>query len=114
LVAQSLWTNTFLYDGPAAHDILHLNIPTLQVGLLGVPPRRSGPSATETAEARAEVDMVITHPDVPSLGDLLNLVDKQILEHPNPLAFTPHLSSTATTSTRVILLIPWRWTLIWL
>ena len=32
-------------------------------GLLGVPPRRSGPSATEAAEARAEVDTVITHPD---------------------------------------------------
>jgi len=110
LVAQSLWTNTFLYNGPAAHDMLHLNIPTLQVGLLGVPPRRSGPSATETAEARAEVDSVITHPDgsmtqgifefglrefetqVPSGTDLLNLADKQILEHPNPLVFTPHLS----------------------
>ena len=63
LVAQSLWTHTFLYDGPAAHVFLHLNIPTLQVGLLGVPPRRSGPSATETAEARAKVDSVITHPD---------------------------------------------------
>ncbi len=43
--------------------MLHLNIPTLQVGLLGVPPRRSGPSAAETAEAEARVDMVITHPD---------------------------------------------------
>jgi hypothetical protein len=110
LVAQSLWTHTFLYNGPAAHDFLHLNIPTIQVGLLGVPPRRAGQSATETAEARAEVDTVITHPDgtmtqgifeygireferqVPSGQDLLNLVDKQILEHPNPLVFTPHLS----------------------
>jgi hypothetical protein len=109
LVAQSLWTHTFLYDGPAAHDFLHLNIPTLQVGLLGVPPRRTGPSATETAEADARVDVVITHPDgsmtqglfeyglrefetqVPSGPDLLNLVDKQILEHPNPLLFTPTL-----------------------
>ena len=109
LVAQSLWTHTFVYDGPAAHDMLHLNIPTLQVGLLGVPPRRSGPSATETAEARAEVDTVITHPDgsmvqgifeyglrefetqVPSGKDLLNLADKEVLEHPNPLVFTPTL-----------------------
>ena len=109
LVAQSLWTHTFLYDGPTAHVILHLNIPTLQVGLLGVPPRRSGPSATETAEARAEVDSVVTHADgsmaqgifeyglrefetqVPSGSDLLNLVDKQILEQPNPLVFTPTL-----------------------
>jgi hypothetical protein len=63
LVAQSLWTHTFVYDGQAAHDILHLHIPTLQVGLLGVPPRRTGQSKTETAEARAEVDMVVTHPD---------------------------------------------------
>jgi len=109
LVAQSLWTHTFLYNGPAAHDFLHLNIPTLQVGLLGVPPRRTGTSATETAEAVARVDTVITHSDgsmvqglfefglrefetqLPSGSDLLNLVDKQILEHPNPLAFTPTL-----------------------
>jgi hypothetical protein len=109
LVAQSLWTHTFLYDGPAAHDILHLNIPTIQVGLLGVPPRRTGLSSTETAEARAEVDTVITHPDgsmiqgifeyglrefetqVPSGMDLLNIADKRILEHPNPLLFTPVL-----------------------
>jgi len=110
MVAQSLWTHTFLFNGPAGHDILHLNIPTLQVGLLGVPPRRTGTSATETAEARAEVDTAITHPDgsitqgifeyglrefetqVPSGSDLLNLADKRILEHPNPLLFTPHLS----------------------
>ena len=109
MVAQSLWTDTFLYNGPAAHDFLHLNIPTLQVGLLGVPPRRSGPSATETAEARAEVDSVVTHPDgsavqgifefglrefetqIPSGQDLLNLADKQILLQPNPLVFTPIL-----------------------
>jgi hypothetical protein len=109
LVAQSLWTDTFLYNGPAAHDFLHLNIPTLQVGLLGVPPRRSGPSASETAEAVARVDSVITHPDgsmsqgvfefglrefetqVPSGKDLLNLADKEILEQPNPLVFTPTL-----------------------
>jgi len=109
LVAQSLWTHTFVYDGPAAHDFLHLNIPTLQVGLLGVPPRRTGTSATETAEAVARVDAVITHPDgtmvqglfeyglrefetqVPSGKDLLNLVDKEILAQPNPLVFTPVL-----------------------
>lgn len=110
LVAQSLWTHTFVYTGPAAHDLLHLDIPTLQVGLLGVPPRRTGLSKTETAEARAEVDTVITHPDgsmlqgtfeyglrefetqVPSGPDLLNLADKKILEHPNPLQFTPTLT----------------------
>ena len=110
LFAQSLWTHTFLYDGPPAHDQLHLNIPTLQVGLLGVPPRRTGPSATETAEADARVEEVVIHPDgsmvqglfefgirefetqVPSGTILLNLVDDEILEHPNPLDFTPHLT----------------------
>ena len=89
--------------------MLHLNIPTLQVGLLGVPPRRTGLSATETAEAAARVDMVITHPDgamtqglfeyglrefekqIPSGKDILNIADKQILEHPDPLVFTPVL-----------------------
>lgn len=109
LVAQSLWTDTFVYDGPPAHDILHLHIPTLQVGLLDVPPRRTGQSNSETAEARAEVDMVVTHPDgtiaqglfqfgvrefetqAPSGKDLLNLADKKILEAPNPLVFTPVL-----------------------
>jgi hypothetical protein len=90
--------------------MLHLNIPTIQVGLPGVPPRCSSPSATETAEAKAEVDMVVTHPDgilvqgifefrlrefetlVPSRQQsLLNLPDKQLLEHPNPSVFTPTL-----------------------
>ena len=109
MVAQSLWTHTFLYNGPPAHDLLHLDIPTLQVGLLGVPPRRTGQSRTETAEAEAEVDMVVTHADgsmtqgifeyglreferqIPSGADILNLADKQVLEHPNPLLFTPVL-----------------------
>ncbi len=109
LVAQSLWTHTFLYNGPDAHDFLHLNIPTLQVGLLGVPPRRTGISASETAEADARVDAAITHADgsmtqglfefglrefetqIPSGKDLLNLADKQILEHPNPVDFDTNL-----------------------
>jgi hypothetical protein len=74
-----------------------------------VAPRRSAPSSTETAEADARVDTVITHPDgsmsqgifefgirefetqIPSGKDLLNLADKQILEHPSPLVFTPVL-----------------------
>jgi len=110
LVAQSLWTHTFLYNGPDAHDLLHLNIPTLQVGLLEVPPRRTGTSASETAEADARVDAVITHSDgsmtqglfefglrefekqIPSGKDLLNLADKQVLEHPNPLDFNTRLT----------------------
>jgi hypothetical protein len=64
LVAQSLWTQTFVYNGIPAVDItLHLHIPSLQVQLVGVPPNRDNPSFTETAEARANVDTVITHAD---------------------------------------------------
>ncbi|MGA7240753.1 MAG: hypothetical protein WBY44_34030 [Bryobacteraceae bacterium] len=64
LVAQSLWTQTFVYNGIPTVDIsLHLHIPALQVQLLGVPPNRDNPSFTETAEARANVDTVITHAD---------------------------------------------------
>ena len=62
LVAQSLWTQTFVYNGSPAVDIeLHLHIPALQVQLIGVPPSRDNPSFTETAEASARVDTVITH-----------------------------------------------------
>lgn len=64
LVGQSLWTQTFVYNGsPAVNISLHLHIPALEVGLMGVAPNRSGPSATETAEASAKVDTVITHSD---------------------------------------------------
>jgi hypothetical protein len=62
LVAQSLWTQTVVYNGsPTVNITLHLHIPALQVQLLGVPPNRDNPSFTETAEARANVDTVITH-----------------------------------------------------
>ena len=95
LVAQSLWTHTFVYDGPPARDLLHLQHSHASGGLLGVPPRRTGPSAAETAEASAQVDSVITHADgsmthglfqfglrefetqFPSGKDLLNLADKK-------------------------------------
>jgi hypothetical protein len=64
LVAQSLWTQTFVYNGSPTVDItLHLHIPALQVALIGVAPNRASPSATETAEASAKVDTVITHAD---------------------------------------------------
>ena len=64
MAAQSLWTQTFVYNGTPTVDIsLHLHIPALQVQLLGVPPNRDNPSFTETAEARANVDTVITHAD---------------------------------------------------
>jgi hypothetical protein len=64
LVAQSLWTQTFLYNGTPTVDLkLHLEIPALQVELWGVPPNRTNPSATENAQAVARVDTVITHSD---------------------------------------------------
>jgi hypothetical protein len=64
LVAQSLWTQTFVYNGtPDVNINLHLHIPALQVQLIGVPPNRDNPSFTETAEATARVDTVITHAD---------------------------------------------------
>ncbi|WP_446812250.1 hypothetical protein ACH50O_22940 (plasmid) [Methylomonas sp. 2BW1-5-20] len=64
LVAQSLWTQTFQYLGSPKVDIsLHLQIPALTVGLLGVPPNRDGFSATETSEATARLDSIITHAD---------------------------------------------------
>lgn len=64
LVAQSLWTQTFVYNGTPTVDLsLHLRIPALQVELWGIPPNRDNPSFTETAEASARVDTVITHSD---------------------------------------------------
>ncbi len=92
LFAQSLWTQTFTYTGAFPIDLaLHVHVPLLEVGLLGTPPRRSGFSDAETAQASARLDRTITHPDltvegshlefglreselqVPSGGDLLNL-----------------------------------------
>ena len=64
LVAQSLWTQTFVYNGSPTVDLkLHLRIPALQVELWGIPPNRDNPSSTETAQAVAKVDTVITHSD---------------------------------------------------
>jgi hypothetical protein len=64
LVAQSLWTQTFLYTGTPAVDLkLHLEIPTLLVDLWLIPPNRDFASATETAQAEARVDTAITHAD---------------------------------------------------
>jgi hypothetical protein len=64
LVAHSLWTQTFVYNGsPDVNLTLHLHIPALQVQLIGVPANGDNPSFTETAEARANVDTVITHAD---------------------------------------------------
>jgi hypothetical protein len=69
LFAQSLWTQTFTYTGTFPIDLtLHLHVPSIQVGLLGVPPRRTGISATETAEATGSLVRAITHPDLTIQG----------------------------------------------
>jgi hypothetical protein len=99
LVAQSLWTQTFLNTGTEPVDInLHLHLPVLQVQLFGVPPRQTVISATETAQATAELTTTITHSDLtqidgskfeyglrlseiqfPSGKDLLNLASLSVL-----------------------------------
>src|SRR5262249_20876757 len=106
MVAQSLWTQTFVYNGSPTVDItLHLQIPALQVQLIGVPPNRDNPSFTETAQATARVDTVITHADstfskggsfefgvrefetqIPgSMGTLLNFADFDLIGTDGPL-----------------------------
>jgi hypothetical protein len=90
LTAESLWTQTFRYDGAFPVDLsLHLEIPELQVQLLGVPPRRSGISATESAEATAAVVAVITHPDLTQLQG--GTFDFGLLETETQIASGPDL-----------------------
>src|SRR5262249_49541373 len=64
LVSPATWKQDFTYNGtlPAVVS-LHLNIPAVQVGLIGVPPNRDSFSATETAEAKATLSTTIIHPD---------------------------------------------------
>src|SRR5262249_42595059 len=64
LVHQATWKQNFTYNGTDPASIsLHLSIPALQVGLIGVPPNRDSFSATETAEAKATLTATIIHPD---------------------------------------------------
>lgn len=64
LVSQAAWKQDFTYNGtdPASISV-HLHIPALQVGLIGVPPNRDSVSATETAQAEATLETTIIHPD---------------------------------------------------
>jgi hypothetical protein len=65
LVAQAEWKQNFTYQGTAPTSIsVHLNIPAVEVGLIGVPPNRDSISATETAEAKATLATTIIHPDL--------------------------------------------------
>jgi hypothetical protein len=112
LAAQSLWTQTFVYNGTPTVDMkLHLQIPALQVELWGIPPNRDNPSFTETAQASASVDTVITHADgtfskgggfefglkefetqIPANvgGDLLNFADLDLIGNDGPLFASLH------------------------
>ncbi len=64
LVSEAIWKQNFTYNGTIPASIsLHLHIPALQVGLIGVPPDRDSFSATETAEAKATLETTIIHPD---------------------------------------------------
>lgn len=60
-VAQSLWTQTFQFFGvqPATFSF-KFDVPAIDVGLIGVSPSRSAPSATETASAIISLDSIIT------------------------------------------------------
>jgi hypothetical protein len=64
LVSQATWKQDFTYNGTIPASIsVHLHIPALQVGLIGVPPNRDSVSATETAEAKATLESTIVHRD---------------------------------------------------
>jgi hypothetical protein len=64
LVSEATWKQNFTYNGTIPVSIsLHLHIPALEVGLIGVPPNRDSISATETAEAKASLTTTIIHPD---------------------------------------------------
>ncbi len=64
LVSQAAWKQNFTYNGTIPVSIsLHLSIPALEVGLIGVAPDRNSVSASETAEAKATLAASIIHPD---------------------------------------------------
>jgi hypothetical protein len=64
LVSQAAWKQNFTYNGTVAASVsLHLHIPALEVGLIGVPPNRDSVSATETAEAKATLEATVIHAD---------------------------------------------------
>jgi hypothetical protein len=64
MVAQSYWTQIFEATGPVTAQVsAHFSIPELTIGLFGVPPNRSDPSATETAQATADLYVHIQRAD---------------------------------------------------
>jgi len=64
LVSQASWQQTFDNAGPnAVQGSLHLVIPELSVGLIGVAPRRSAVNHIETALAEVDLTAFIRHAD---------------------------------------------------
>jgi hypothetical protein len=64
LAAHATWTEDFANNGTQPEGLFaSLNIPALEVGLIGVPAERSSVSATETAEAEASLAFIVTHAD---------------------------------------------------
>jgi hypothetical protein len=64
LVAQASMEQSFAYTGSEdATMSLTLHIPRIEIGLIDVPPRRTGLSATETAQAEATLEVQIFHSD---------------------------------------------------
>jgi hypothetical protein len=56
LASKAVWTQTFTNTGNADIKLsLNLHIPDMEIGLIGVPPNRTGPSNTETALAQVEL-----------------------------------------------------------
>jgi len=64
LSATALWTQTFTNTGTADITLSGaMHIPAMEVGLIGVPPARTGPSSTETALAKVELAVSINRAD---------------------------------------------------
>lgn len=62
LVAEATWKQNFTYNGTVPISLsLHINIPALEVGLIGVAPNRDSINAQETADARATLETTIIH-----------------------------------------------------
>jgi hypothetical protein len=64
LAATALWTQTFTNTGTGDITLsLNLHIPSMEAGLIGVPPNRTGPSDTESALTQVDLAVVINRAD---------------------------------------------------
>ena len=64
LAATALWTQTFTNTGTSDITLSgNLHIPAMEIGLIGVPPNRTGPSNTETALAQVDLAVSINRVD---------------------------------------------------